>query len=122
MQRLAPHAVQPSRMNFRRWQNGALIGVTHTSPEFTAQYGAPYLVVHRAHLHQALYEQALALGVTTRLNSKVDRYDTATAAIELADGRVFRGDLVVAADGQWSLFFPFWYCRLSSSWKRWMTD
>lgn len=87
-------------MNFRRWQNGDLIGVTETSPEFTARYGAPYYVVHRAHLHNALYQQAVALGVKTRLNSKVEEYDAETATIVLTDGKVFQGDLVIAADGK----------------------
>lgn len=104
LQRLGPRAIRPARMNFRRWQDGALIGVTDTSPAFAVQYGAPYCVVHRAHLHHALYQQATALGVTTRLNSKVDTYDTETARIVLSDGGVFQGDLVVAADGKF--FFP----------------
>lgn len=98
-QRFAEYVVQPARMNFRRWQDGSLIGVTETSPEFAAQYGAPYYVVHRAHLHDALYRQAVALGVKTRLNSKVDAFDAETATIILADGNIFQGDLVVAADG-----------------------
>lgn len=100
-QRFAKYVVQPAKMNFRRWQNGDLIGVTDTSPEFTAQYGAPYYVVHRAHLHNALYQQAAAIGVKTRLNSRVDTYDPETATIILSDGSVFQGDLVVAADGTW---------------------
>lgn len=101
--RFAEYVVQPARMNFRRWADGALIGVTDTSPAFTAQYGAPYYVVHRAHLHGALYEQAVALGVRTRLNSKVAAYDAESGAIVLSDGDVFQGDLVVAADGMSSL-------------------
>lgn len=101
-QHFAKYVVQPAKMIFRRWEDGALIGVTDTSPEFTAQYGAPYFVVHRAHLHNALYEQALALGVTIRLNSKVDSYDADTATIVTADGRGFTGDLIVAADGKCS--------------------
>lgn len=86
-------------MNFRRWQDGSLIGVTDTSPQFTAHYGAPYYVVHRAHLHNALYERAAALGVKTRLNSKVDAFDADTGTVILADGSIFQGSLVIAADG-----------------------
>lgn len=99
MKHLAKNAVQPEHINFRRWQNGAIIGVTDLSPEFSTQYGAPYYVVHRAHLHTALYEQAVELGVKMRLNSKVDGYDPETASITLSDGSKFQGDLVVAADG-----------------------
>lgn len=100
MQRLAKQIVEPSKINFRRWQNGAVIGVTDLTAEFNSHYEVPYYVVHRAHLHTALYEQAVALGVKTRLNSKVANYDADTATINLSDGNIFRGDLVVAADGQ----------------------
>lgn len=100
MQRLAKQVVEPSKINFRRWQNGAVIGVTDLTEEFNSHYEVPYYVVHRAHLHTALYEQAVALGVKTRLNSKVARYDADTATIHLSDGSVFQGDLVVAADGR----------------------
>lgn len=98
--RLAKQVVEPSKINLRRWQNGAVIGVTDLTADFTAHYEAPYYVVHRAHLHTALYEEAMALGVRTRLNSKVARYDADTATIHLSDGAVFQGDLVVAADGE----------------------
>lgn len=99
MKHLIKHAVQPESINFRRWQNGALIGMTDLSPQFSTQYDVPYYVVHRAHLHAALYTQAVELGVKLRLNSKVDSYDAETASITLSDGNVFQGDLVVAADG-----------------------
>lgn len=100
MQRLAKRAVEPSKINIRRWQDGAVIGVTDLTAEFSSHYEAPYWVVHRAHLHTALYEQAVALGVKTRLNSKVAEYDADTATINLSDGSIFQGDLVVAADGR----------------------
>lgn len=100
MQRLAKHVVEPSRINFRRWQDSAVIGVTDLTSEFNSHYEVPYYVVHRAHLHTALYQTAVALGVKTRLNSKVEVYEPETATINLSDGSVFQGDLVVAADGQ----------------------
>lgn len=106
MKHLTKNAVQPESINFRRWQNNAIIGVTDLSPEFSAQYGAPYYVVHRAHLHTALYEQAVELGVKIRLDSKVHAYDPETACISLSDGNTFQGHLVVAADGR--RFFIIW--------------
>lgn len=115
-QHFAKYVVQPAKMNFRRWEDGALIGVTDTSPEFTAQYGAPYFVVHRAHLHNAMYQQAVALGIKTRLNSKVDSYDAETGTIVLSDGCYFQGDLVVAADGKFldSLYCSMFHFRIES--------
>lgn len=95
-------------MNFRRWADGALLGVTETSPAFAAQYGAPYHVVHRAHLHGALWARAVGeLGVRARLGSRVAAYDAEAGAVVLDDGGVFRGDLVVAADGMCFFLVPF---------------
>lgn len=99
MKHLAKHVVQPESINFRRWQDGALIGITDLSPQFNTQYGVPYYVVHRAHLHTALYTQAVELGVQLRLDSKVDAYDVDAASIVLSNGSTFQGDLVIAADG-----------------------
>lgn len=90
MQRLAKQVVEPSKINFGRWQNGAVIGVKDLTAEFNSHYDCPYYVVHQAHLHTALYEQAVALIVKTRPNSKVAEYDSDTATINLSDGSTSR--------------------------------
>ncbi|TLD15423.1 uncharacterized protein PgNI_02143 [Pyricularia grisea] len=90
--------VEPSCINFRRWQDGNLIGYTDLD-EFDSSFGAPYCVAHRAHLHEALHARALELGVKVRLNSFVAAYKPDDAAIELSNGEVVKGDLIVAADG-----------------------
>ncbi|KAK1763153.1 hypothetical protein QBC33DRAFT_459986 [Phialemonium atrogriseum] len=96
-------AVKPNCINFRRWENGAVIGHTKLEPDFQQNYGAPYYVAHRAHLHRALSERAASLGVAVRLNSRVTKYNAESASVTLSDGTVVRGDLVVAADGIKSL-------------------
>lgn len=73
--RLKPIAVEPGRIYFRRWQTGQEIGVTNLVPDFERDFGAPYWVVHRAHLHQALYERALELGVVVHVDSRVHSID-----------------------------------------------
>ncbi|TLD23150.1 hypothetical protein PspLS_07108 [Pyricularia sp. CBS 133598] len=88
----------PSCINFRRWQDGSLIGYTDLD-EFNTWFGAPYCVAHRAHLQGALHARALELGVEVRLNSCVAAYRADDAAVELSNGEVVRGDLIVAADG-----------------------
>lgn len=92
-------AVQPSCINFRRWENGAVIGHTNLVPSFQESFGAPYVVAHRAHLHVALSTRAAELGVRVRLNSRVIKYNVDGASVILSDGTVIIGDLVVAADG-----------------------
>lgn len=87
-------------MSFRRWQDGSKIAYTKLVPEFRDEFDAPYYVVHRAHLHTALYERALELGVNVIVNSKVGAYDVETATVQIIDGKSYTGDLVIAADGR----------------------
>lgn len=101
-------AVKPTCINFRRWESGAVIGHTRLQPEFQDNFGAAYYVAHRAHLHVALSERAAELGVTVRLNSKVEEFDRQYALVTLEDGTFVRGDLVVAADGKTTRCLGHW--------------
>ncbi|RYP14336.1 hypothetical protein DL765_006439 [Monosporascus sp. GIB2] len=66
------------------------------------RYGAPLLTLHRAHLRQLLYDEAIAQGVTVRHGVGVD-----PAGIDLTNGALhlpnldetFHADLFVGADG-----------------------
>ncbi|KAI6291641.1 hypothetical protein MCOR06_005416 [Pyricularia oryzae] len=89
---------KPSCINFRRWQDGDLIGYTDLG-DFNTRFGAPYCVAHRAHLQRSLHARALELGVEVRLDSLVVAYRPDDAAVELSNGEVVQGDLIVAADG-----------------------
>lgn len=92
-------AVEPSSISFRRWSSGKVIGYTHLVPAFRQTFKAPYYVIHRAHLHDALHQRALQLGVEVRINSRVDKYDLEAPSIELGNGEVMKADLIIAADG-----------------------
>ena len=83
----------------RRWENGKVIGRTLLSPEFQERFDAPYWVIHRAHLHEAMLEMALDLGVTLNFASKIVSYDDSNPSITLEDGSKASADLIVAADG-----------------------
>lgn len=96
---LEESAVQPKSINFRRWQDGSVIGHTDLGDEFKALYEEPYQVVHRAHFHDALHKRAIDLGVRLRLSSKVTGYDADAATVVLEDGTVLHADLIIAADG-----------------------
>lgn len=87
-------------MKFRRWEDGTVIGNTRLVPHFRDDFDAPYYVIHRAHLHDSLHQQALKLGVKVVINSGVQSYDPLKPSITLADGSVYEADLVVAADGE----------------------
>ncbi|KAF2501401.1 FAD/NAD(P)-binding domain-containing protein [Lophium mytilinum] len=96
---LGRNVAEPEAMSFLRWQNGEKIGHTKLVPDFQENFGAPYYVVHRAHLHAALYKCALKLGVTVHVGCKVEAYSADAGTVRLANGVSYTGDLVVAADG-----------------------
>lgn len=91
--------VEPEDISIRRWANGNLIGYTNCVPHFQDTFGAPYYVVHRAHLHESMQRLAKELGVQVLTTSKVLDFDMDAPSLTLKDGSTFRGDLIVAADG-----------------------
>lgn len=96
---LESKVVEPEGMTFRRWQNGKPIGFTKLVPDFRQTFNAPYYVVHRADFHDAMHKLAVKLGVKIEVASRVVRYSTENATVELQSGKEYSGDLVVAADG-----------------------
>ncbi len=97
------HIVEPENIAFRRWENGAVIGLTKLVPEFQENFDAPYYVVHRAHFHDAMYQLALKLDVNVRINSKVVAYDEDAPSITIENGQTFSADLVISSDGLFKL-------------------
>lgn len=98
---LAPFIVEPHSINLLRWKDGKLIGRTRLVPDFQRRFGAPYYVIHRAHLHGALHQRAKDLGVNIQINSRVVEYRPEISTIILSNGTKYKSDLVVAADGKY---------------------
>ncbi|WP_210575479.1 FAD-dependent monooxygenase [Streptomyces sp. GESEQ-4] len=96
---VAAQAVRPPYVSFRTWSDGTEICRFPIGPEAEKEFGAPYLQVHRADLHQALADAVPAECV--RLDTVVvgiDQDDTA-AYVTTGSGERLGADLVVAADG-----------------------
>ncbi|MCX4702527.1 FAD-dependent monooxygenase [Streptomyces sp. NBC_01352] len=96
---VAAHAARPSHLSFCTWSDGAEICRYALGREVEDTFGAPYLLLHRADLHQAL--AAAVPPRSVRLNTAVvgiDQDDEA-AYVTTAGGEHLRADLVVAADG-----------------------
>jgi salicylate hydroxylase len=88
-------SVSLSSVHIRRWQNGALLGVSPINKRFGDQY-----VIHRADLHRALYDRAVSLSnVQVMVNSTVIRVDFDAPSVELSHGQIIDADVVLAADG-----------------------
>jgi salicylate hydroxylase len=86
-------------MSFRTWSDGAEICRYTLGREVEDAFGAPYLQVHRADLHQAL--AAAVPPTSVRLDTVVVAIDQDddSASVTTASGERLRADLVVAADG-----------------------
>ncbi|MGO1165993.1 MAG: FAD-dependent oxidoreductase [Janibacter sp.] len=91
----------------RRWSTGEILTKTTLGSGAREKFGAPYLHLHRADLHQILLDGATRTDapgepVTVEIDSRVaavDDVDTPRPAVRTDDGRLFRGDVVVGADG-----------------------
>jgi salicylate hydroxylase len=77
-----------------------VIGWTQLIPDFRRSFGAPYYVIHRAHLHDAMHRLAVELGVKVELGSVVVDYDLDKPSLTLGNGEVHTGDLIIGADGK----------------------
>lgn len=92
-------SIVPRRIYVRDHRDGSVIGEVPIS-ELDRRYGAPYIVVHRAVLHNILHRHAVRAGAQVRLGSRVAQYHFDAGGIELQSGDRLDADLVVAADGQ----------------------
>ena len=96
---VAARSTRPSRLSFRTWSDGGEICHYALGREAEDAFGAPYLQVHRADLHEAL-AAAVPPG-SVRLNSVAVgiEQDDRSATVTTAAGERLEADLVVAADG-----------------------
>ncbi|KAF6823028.1 salicylate hydroxylase [Colletotrichum plurivorum] len=86
------------RIEMRRYADGRPL---HALP---AGHGdLPWLVVHRAEYHGVLWETCAELGVGLCLDMEVERIDFETNTVYLEDGDDISGDVIIGADGLYSV-------------------
>ncbi|MFE3743257.1 FAD-dependent monooxygenase [Streptomyces sp. NPDC059134] len=97
---LEEHAVRVEAMEVRGW-NGRPIARTPLGAACERMFGAPYLTIHRAHLHEALLSlvDRDRLGLGRRLSSAYEHPDGSGVRLTFDDGTVRAADVVVGADG-----------------------
>ncbi|WP_369171740.1 FAD-dependent monooxygenase [Streptomyces sp. R28] len=96
---VAARAAHPAHVSFRTWSDGSEICRYALGREVEDEFGAPYLLLHRADLHAAL--AAAVPPASVRLNTTVTKIDQDDdcACVTTATGESLTADLVVAADG-----------------------
>lgn len=95
-------AVLPERIVIRDIYTGREIYQARAGKELAERYGAPYTVMHRADMLEALLHGALATGRVEVATGKevVGLEQTGSSArVECADGSTYEGDAVIGADG-----------------------
>ncbi|KAK1240953.1 hypothetical protein MKX07_006386 [Trichoderma sp. CBMAI-0711] len=95
---LLSESIIPESLYVRDGQSGDVLGTVRIK-DMEVQYGAPYIVVHRAVLHAILHRHAVRAGAQVLLDSGVVEYEFANGAVQLRNGNWLTADLVVAADG-----------------------
>ncbi|KAI0449075.1 FAD binding domain protein [Xylaria acuta] len=100
---LKSKAAVPSYLAVRRYDGTQLLAYEERFQEKMIQrYGAPFWDVHRADLQTCLVHRAISLGVDMEVGCEIDSVDFDQAVVTAKDGRCFRGDVILGADGLWS--------------------
>jgi salicylate hydroxylase/6-hydroxynicotinate 3-monooxygenase len=107
--RIRATAFQPSSWTNRDWDSGTLTNELALGAGAEAKYGAPYLLMHRGDLHEALASRVP--GDSIELNKKLIDLDWRSGGgvtLRFADGSSGHADAVVAADGIHSRVRELW--------------
>ncbi|MEU6393003.1 FAD-dependent monooxygenase [Streptomyces sp. NPDC046939] len=97
---LEEHAVRIEAMEVRGW-NGRPIARTPLGHECERMFSAPYLTIHRAHLHEALLSSTDrdSLNLGRRLRTLEEHPGTGDVRLTFDDGTSSTADVVIGADG-----------------------
>lgn len=84
-------------VNLRRYADGKVLTRRPVSTD------GVWMVIHRADYHEVLLDEATRLGAEITLNAKVTKVELDAGVVTLENGRIVTADVVVGADGLWSV-------------------
>lgn len=93
---IAASGVEPSRQRIQHWEDSRTLRAV-TRQDQREIYGAPYVTIHRADLHNHLLEAARDAGV--QLVNSAQVVECKDHQLITADKRCFEGDVIIGADG-----------------------
>ncbi len=103
-QALRPVVFQPERLVARSLDSGVQLAALSLQ-DMAQRYGAPYLTIHRADLHDVLLRSAQAHGVALQTDTQVCQIENVAQGVVVgynASRQATRHDGAVVADGVWS--------------------
>lgn len=103
---LKPLVCEAAGKEIRLWSTGQRWKLFDLGEDCRARFGAPYWMVHRGDLHQVLARAVLARApgcITLSTRIVAAQADGAGVRLHTADGRTFKADALIAADGVHSL-------------------
>jgi len=106
--RIRARAFQPRSWTNREWDTGAMKYELPLGTHAEAKYGAPYLLMHRGDLHEALASRVPdeLISLEKKLADVDWRGDGVT--LRFADGTTAQADALIAADGIHSRVRELW--------------
>lgn len=99
---VAEHANRPALLELRLPGSGRTVSRVKLGETHEARFGAPYLQLHRAHLHRVLFDAArLRPNIEIQLDARVAKvaHAPASVSIQLEDGTEIDGAVLIGADG-----------------------
>lgn len=97
--RLLASAFKPKSWNNREWDTGAVKFELPLGPGHAARYGAPYLLMHRGDLHEAIASTVPADHIRLEHALTGLAQDAQGVTLSFGNGATARHDALVAADG-----------------------
>ena len=103
---------EPVTLTVHNYRGKILAHEENFDANIRRKYGAPFSDCHRVDLQQALVKRAKELGVIVVLNAKVTNVDFGSATgdrarVKTSEGQKYDADLIVGADGLWSVSAGF---------------
>ena len=95
----------------RSYKNGEELSRQELEHAIPNVYTVPYLVAHRADLHDVLLQEAKRLGVAIRLGADIVSIDFFQPSIKLSNGEIYTSDVIIGADGERSFCREMLYGR-----------
>ncbi|KAH8913104.1 FAD/NAD(P)-binding domain-containing protein [Coniochaeta sp. PMI_546] len=97
---------QVQDFTLRRYQDGHVIVEKPLKGRMEKEYGAEWIAIHRGDYQKVLLSEALEVGAVVETNAEVTNIEPAADSqqtIVLKDHRIIQADVVIGADGLWSL-------------------